>query len=360
MVNAFVKIICIIICCFGVFSHVFGEDDSNNDRYRNFFDRALKAKADGSFDEAGDLAIKAEEATSDSVLKANALQEAINCYKAGGMLYKEFNCIEKMIVNYRNYTNVVNQIDRMFAIGDAYFSGEREPSFWSLRWIPWLHDRDKTEEMYVRALAQGPFAKGAHLARMRLATALIESGKSLDALKHLREIVRLESNNLEYRYAYLILGEQLYFLAQKGDGDGLYNQEALEVFEKFKNKYPDASENDMVDKWILKLKDFQAKKLLDMSKFYYKGGKNEAAIRYANEVISKYSDSIYAEDAERLLVKMDKKYIPNSIMPEVKSRLQSYESYKLVDEEQPLLINPSESNKGYLLPVYDLGLDKQR
>ena len=286
------------------------------------------------------------------------MQLAIDSYRAGGMLYKEFNAVEKMIIRYRNYTDSVRQIDRLFEIGNLYFAGEREPSFWSLRWIPWLHGEDKTEELYTRALAQGPFAENSHLARMRLAVFLIESKKNDEALKHLREFVKLEESDPNFRYAYLLLAEQLMFLAHKGDGDNFHAQEAIEVCEKFKSKYPDATENDMVDKWLLKIKDLQAKRLLEMAIFYNKSGKTEAAIRYANELVSKYPDSIYAEKAEKLLVKMDKKYIPQSVTSEVKSRLQSYENFRMADEEKKLLTHPSESGNKFLLPVYELKLQQ--
>ncbi len=330
------------------------EVGASSEDFKHYYNTALEKFEAGDYDEAGEFALKAEEAASDSVMKANSLQLAIDSYRAGGMLYKEFNAIEKMINCYRNYTDSVQQINRLFEIGNVYFAGEREPSFWSLRWIPWLHGEDKTEELYARALAQGPFAEGSHLARMRLAVFLIENKKNDEALKHLREIVKLEDSDPNFRYAYLLLAEQLMFLAHKGDGDNFYAQEAIEVCEKFKQKYPNATENDMVDKWLLKIKDLQAKRLLEMSKFYKKSGKIEAAIRYSNEVVSKYPDSIHAEKAEKLLVEMDKKYIPRSVTPEIQSRLQSYETFRMVDEEKKLLVHPLESKKGFMLPVYEL------
>ncbi len=340
------------------FSLNFFTEESNdiqaeNEKFKQYYNVALEKFEAEEYDEAGEFALKAEEVAPDSVMKANSLQLAIDSYRAGGMLYKEFNAIDKMIVRYRNYTDSVKQINRLFEIGNAYFAGEREQSYWTLRWIPWLHGEDKTEELYTRALALGPFAEGAHLARMRLAVFLIEAKKNEEALKHLREIVQLEENDPDFRYAYLLLAEQLMFLAHKGDGDNFYAQEAIEVCNRFKQKYPQAEENDLVDKWLLKIKDLQAKRLLDMAEFYKKSGKIEAAIRYAGEVVSKYPDSIYAEKAEKLLVAMDSKYIPKSVTPEVKSRLQSYENFQMVSEEKELLEHPSESQK-FLLPVYDL------
>jgi outer membrane protein assembly factor BamD (BamD/ComL family) len=351
-----------ILILLGLNFNFFAEDTevkTDNESFKKYYNSALEKFEAKEYDEAGELALQAEEVALDSVMKANSLQLAIDSYRAGGMLYKEFNAVEKMIIRYRNYTDSVRQIDRLFEIGNLYFAGEREPSFWALRWIPWLHGEDKTEELYTRALAQGPFAENSHLARMRLAVFLIENKKNDEALKHLREIVKIENNDPNFRYAYLLLAEQLMFLAHKGDGDNFFAQEAIEICDKFKLKYPNASENDMVDKWLLKIKDLQAKRLYDMSIFYKKSGKQEAAIRYANELISKYPDSIHAEKAEKLLVKMDNKYIPKSVSPEVESRLQSYESFRMADEEKKLLIHPSESGNKLLLPVYELHLPKK-
>ena len=345
-------VISVVLCFCSFFLY------ANDDDCRKMCKEAEEILLEGNANKAGGLALEASKSADDPVLKANALHLAVKAFRTGKMLYKEFNALDELALNYAPYTNMNETVDRMMAIGDLYFAGEREPLFWSFRFVPWLTDKDRTQELYKRALERAPFAKGAARARMRMAINLLDEGKSADALELLRETVRQneakhEVDN-ELKYSYLVLAEHLFGLASKGDGDGKYYNEAIEVCDSFKKKFPDAAENETVEMWKLKAKDVRAKQLLDMADFYNKSGKTTPASRYLNEILTKYSDTEYAAEAEKRLVKMDKTFVPVAVLPEPEERYLKYNSFNTPQEEKKILVTPGDSDNRYLLNVYDV------
>jgi len=289
-----------------------------------------------------------------SQLKFNALQSAADAYGKAGLLAKEFETLETMLDRYSSKCDFVKVTDREFEIANAYDKGHRDPAYWALRWIPWLTEPDRTAEFYQKALERAPFAKAAPAARLALAFRLDDSLKPDEAINQLRALIKDYPTAPERKYGYLALGEMLFQRSRRGDGDGRYNREALATFREFKNLYPDAPENDFVDKCILKSKDVQAERLLNIAKFYKRTDRPETAERYLNTVMQYYPDSKSAEDSERLLVAMDKKYIPDGYRPEVIPREQIYLKQQLPEEASALLIAPEDSDRKYLLPVYDI------
>lgn len=349
------KIHCVLLVIFALSAFALNASDED---CRKLCKEAEEILLDGNANKAGELALEASKSAEDTVLKANALHLAVKAFRTGKMLYKEFNALDELCANYAPYTNVNDNVNRMLEIGDMYFAGEREPMFWSLRFIPWLTDKDRTYELYSRTLERAPFAVGAPRARMRMAVNLLEEGKSSDALNLLRESVRhAESKHeadLELKYSYLVLAEHLFGLAAKGDGDGKYYNEALEVCDSFQKKFPSAPENETIAVWKLKAKDVRAKQLLDMADFYNKSGKTTPAVRYLNEILNKYSDTEYAAQAEKRLVDMDKSFVPLAVLPEPDDRFLKYDAYSAPQEEKKILVTPSDSDNRYLLNVFDI------
>lgn len=294
----------------------------------------------------------------DPQLKINALKSQIAAYRKCGLLYQEFDAIEKLLTRYPGQADFVALTDREYQIAEASLHGKREPAFWSLRWVPWLTSHDRTVEIYEKALERAPFARAAASGRLRLAFRMDEEGKPEKALEQLRTLIRDYPQAPERKYAMLALGELLFELSKRGDGDGRYNREAIAVFREFKIAYPEAAENDFIDKCLLKSKDIQAARLLGVAKFYERSGRTAAAERYLSTVLKDYPDSVSADESERMLVKLDDTYTPDGYRPEMPLREQTYQVHRIPEEQSGLLIVPENSGGKHLLPVYDLGLDK--
>ena len=292
-------------------------------------------------------------------LKADALKEAVNSYRQAKMYFKEFECVERLLNYYPSFIDFPKMVEREYEIGDEYFHGYRDPEFWAFRWVPWLTGPDRAVEIYEKALKRAPFASNAPEAKLRVAVLLIETNKVDKAMEYLRQIIKQHPETPECKYAYLELGNALFQLSQKGDGDGKYNREALEVFNAFLTKYPKAPECDFVRKCLLKSKDINAQRLLGMAKFYQRIGRTEPAERYLNDVLKQYPDSLAADKSETMLTKIDKTYVPEGFRPEVESRNQSFKQIPIPQEASPVMVVPENSDGKWLLPIKDLGLGKK-
>jgi outer membrane protein assembly factor BamD (BamD/ComL family) len=336
-------------------SGLFASDKEASEKYR----QGLQEFKSGNYTSAADKFIAAEKLADTVSMKADALKEAVKTYNKAGLYYKEFETIEKLLTGYASYVNYGEMVDREFQIGTLYYNGHRDPAFWSLRWIPWLTGPDKTIDIFKKALKNAPFAKAAPAARLQLAVIFIEKSENEKALKLLRAIIKNHPDTKECKFAYLELGNALFELSKKGDGDGKYNSDAVKVFGEFLKKYPKAPEGDWVRKCLLKSKDIQAKRLLNIAKFYHRIGRNAPAERYLNKVMMKYPDSLSAENSEELLVKIDKTYSPEGFRPELKSRLQKYPVIPIPPEPSPIIVVPENSDNKWLLPIRDVGLGRR-
>lgn len=324
---------------------------------------ALKAVEQGKSGAWRDAAKTYEEAWFEAEtpqLRLNSLTGAAEAWRKAGMLYKEYEAIEKILSQYPGQCDFEYLTSREFAIARAFAEGHRDPAFWHLRAIPWLTDKDRTAEIGEQALTHAPFAADAAWLRLKLALLYDKEGKTEEAIRHLRVLVKDHPGTLQHKYALLGLGEMLFFRSRRGDGDGRLNREAVAVFEEFRKQYPDATEMPYVEQCILRGKDIQSERMLGIARFYNRTGKKQAAQQYLNMVLKEFPDSKSAAESEALLVKIDKEYTPEAFLPEVKPRELSSPRRALPEEEHPLLIAPENSGGKYLLPIYDVkGVQKK-
>jgi outer membrane assembly lipoprotein YfiO len=351
------------LCRIAVFSFllsaVFSVAQANDAEANAAYKEGLEKYAAGDCFPAAKKFLDAELLADSSSLKADALKEVVNSYRQAKMYYREFECIERLLNYYPSFIDFSKMVEREYEIGDEYYRGYRDPEFWALRWVPWLTGPDRAVEIYEKALKHAPFANTAPRAKLRAAVLLIETNKVDKAMEFLREIIRRHPETPECKYAYLELGNALFQLSQKGDGDGKYNREALEVFNAFLTKYPKDPECDFVRKCLLKSKDINAQRLLGMAKFYQRIGRSEPAERYLNDVLKQYPDSIAADKSEEMLTKIDKTYVPEGFRPEVENRTQSFKQIPIPPEASPVMVVPENSDGKWLLPIKDLGLGKK-
>ena len=316
--------------------------------------KAAEQASSGNWRGAAKIYEEAEFEAVDPQLRLNSLTGAAEAWRKAGMLYKEYEAIEKILQLYPGRCDFEALTSREYEIALAFADGHRDPAFWHLRSIPWLTDKDRTAEIGEQALKNAPFAAQAASMRLRLALLYDREGKLEESIRHLRLLVKDYPETEQHKYGLLGLGEMLFFRSRRGDGDGRLNREAVAVFEEFRKKYPSASELSYVEQCILRGKDIQSERMLGIARFYNRTGRKQAAQQYLNMVLKEFPDSQSAAESEALLVKIDREYVPEDFLPEVKPRALSSPRRALPREDQPLLIAPENSNGKYLLPVYDV------
>ena len=324
------------------------------------FSEALKAFNAKDYIEAAELFAKAEHKADSVELKLKAALREVESYEKAGYRGKEFDAIEKIIRRYPTYIDYKALVDREYALGDAYFHGYADPAFWSLRFIPWLTDKDRMFEIYQAALKHAPFAPEGANARLRLAVRYIKNNELEKALKLLKEIIRIYPDTETERYAMLELGNAFSEMSLNGDGDGKHFDEAMNIFREFKTKYPQLTENEWIKHTEAKARNAYAKRLHNIAKFYHREGRDEPAAAYLLEVMRRFPDTKSAAESEKLLTQLDKTYYPAPTAPAVAPEFPQYETLKFPEEQRKLLIAPENSNGKFLLPVYDLNLNKEK
>ena len=303
--------------------------------------------AAGHFVDAGLLA-------DSPVIKANSLKARIAAYRMSKLLYREFCAIEELLERFPEYADFSTLSEREYEIAEAYFKGEREPAYWALRWVPWLCDKDRSKEIFEKAISRAPYAKQAAKARLRLAYIADQDGKAKNSLEHLRKLLAAYPDSAEAKYALLALGEGLTALSRRGDGDGRYAREAFEVLNEFKKRYPQASEIAWVERTLLQLRDFQANRLYQIAEHYEKNDRKATASRYLGQIIQEYPDAVSAEKAEKKLAELDKSYVPDGFGKPQVSRVPKFKMFAMPQDAERILITPAESNNKYLFPIEDL------
>lgn len=331
-----------------------GDDASANEA----FAEALKLQESREYLEAAERFADAEiEAASPDLKLKAALREAEN-YRLAGHRGKEFEAIEKIIAKYPTATEFGKLVDRQYAIGDAYFEGYRDPAFWSLRFIPWLTDKNRMPEVYETALKHAPFSPASATARLRLAIYCLEERQNEKALKLLREIVQYFPQTKAARYALLELGNALCQMAERGDGDNAQFNEAMKVFADFRKKNPTASELEWVNQCEAKAREACAKRLLTIAEFYHSEGRTQPAVVYLLDVMRRFPDTESAIESEKMLTKLDKSYFPEAIEPAVTPLYPEYDKLAFPEDPRKLLVTPQSSGNRFLLPIYDLNLPR--
>ena len=324
------------------------------------FNEALKEFNDKDYIDAAELFAKAEHKADSVELKLKAALREVESYRKAGYRGKEFEAIEKIIRRYPSYIDYKDLVDREYALGDAYFHGYADPALWSLRFIPWLTDKDRMFEIYEAALKHAPFAPAGANARLRLAVRYLKKTENAKALELLKEIIRIYPGSEAARYAMLEMGNAFSEMSLAGDGDGKHFDEAMSIFREFKEKYPNLTENEWVKQCENKARNAYAERLHNIARFYHREGRDESATKYLLEVMRRFPDTKSAAESEKLLTQLDKTYYPAPVAPAVPAEYPKYETLKFPEEQRKLLLAPENSNGKFLLPVYDLNLNKEK
>ena len=292
--------------------------------------------------------------TKNMTIRANSLIAQAASYRMCKLYYREFLAIEELLERYPEYVNCKDMIAREFEIGQIFRGGYREPAFWVFRWIPYLVDVNRTEEVFSAALKRAPYSEYAPGAHMQLAIFFDQEGETQKSVAELRMILERHGKSEQSKYALLALANALFNLAGRGDGDSRYINESVELFKLFCQRYPDASEIEFARNRLAQAKDVQAKKLFEIAEFYRKNGRKEVAERYLAQVMNEYPDSKTAPNAEAVLVDISDNFLPAAPQEKIEARMPDLKSYSIPDEPGLLLAAPGENGNHFLLNVPDI------
>jgi outer membrane protein assembly factor BamD (BamD/ComL family) len=313
--------------------------------------KALSAEKAGKTRDAADLYMSAQLQADNPTIKANSLFAAARNFRACGQLYKEFDCIERLINGHPGKFSFTEAVNREYEIGDEYFAGHRDVPF---SFLPFIKDENKCVDIYETALRNAPCAERAPETRLRLGRLYLDAQKPDKAIKCFKDTIKLHPGTPSAKYASLELCNTLLQLSRRGDGDGKYSGQALEAFDQFLAAYPGDPSKAWVERAKEEVKGIIAKRLNGLASYYHRLGKDEVAERYLTQVIKEYPGTEPVNKSEDMLASIDQSY---KIAPDRKEYMEEprFYQHKLIpSQEAPIIAVPENSDGKWLLPIKDL------
>lgn len=328
---------------------------ANDADARQAFSEGLQKEKEGSPYQAAKKFMAAELLADDPTLRMNAIKKAADSYSKAGFKYKEFICLQKLVVCYPTMINYKATVEKQYKLGNEFYRGARDPAFY---WMPWIKDEDRTIEIYETVIKNASFAEYAPELRLRLAKAYLEANKVDKAIETFKEVSEYHPQTKFARFADFELAHIYLQKARRGDGDGTYSSKALELFEKLLKKYPDDKEKDWLEKSRNEAQRIASERIYGIAKFYKKRDNEAAAARYCSTILKDYPESAAAVRSERMLASIDQQYIPT--LDEYKPKPDiAYKIEKMPEGKIKILVKPEDSNGKWLLPIEDLGINSK-
>lgn len=312
----------------------------------------------GKYEKSAKAYLAVELYSDDPMQKANALLRAARAFRQAGFFGRELDCLIRLTGEHVNRIDYGKVVSRMFEIGDAFFDGHNDVV---VAWLPFIHDENRMEDAYNEAIRLAPCAVQAQDARLRLAIIHMENGKPKQAVEDFKEIMRLHAGTRAARHAYVELAALYCKLAEKGDGDGKWGKLAVEHLDRLIREYPNDPEIPWARRERARIDTLTAKRLHGLAEYYHRTGQDAVAERYLTRVIRDYGSTEDSIESEKLLAEINSSYAPPEKgakrIPKPKIHIQRS---TIPLERSHIMIVPENSDGRFLLPVYDLELNRVR
>ena len=343
------KIYIIVIVFLTLIANLLRATDEEAQTELDKADAALEQK---SYKKAGDYYLAAKLYADSPNIKLESLKKAAFAYDKANQKYKEYICLKELIIGFSDQINFEAVVKKEFSIGNEFARGHRDIK---LSWLPWIKGKNKSVEIYETVLKQAPFASFASSLKLRLGRMYLQKGKNVKALDMFRKIIKEHPDTDNAKFARFELANALVqFAARGGDGDGAYAREAEEVLKETFKEYRNSPETKWIKQALKDTNEVRAKRLYTIASFYQSRKNEEAALRYYNDLLSRYPSSSYAKYAKKYLKKNDLTFNPP---PFVEKEKIEYPITEFKPEPKVILVAPQASGGKWLLPVEDLDLD---
>lgn len=170
--------------------------------------------------------------------------------------------------------------------------------------FPWIFNDpsyERAEEVLREIQLRHTFSPYATLAELRMADLYYKRGDYEQAVVEYEAFLKRHPGHKDTKHAMYYLAMSYYKLKKSPDRDPTYTRNALESFLEFRDKYPDSEEIEKVDKRIRKCRNILAEREIYIGEFYMRKDNYDAASARFRNVLDKYPDSKYVDDAREKL-----------------------------------------------------------
>lgn len=216
------------------------------------------------------------------------------CYENQAKYYLAFQAYQKAIDNFPHLDNVDEIIAREFNIAGIYEAKESPKVLGTDIMTP----TDRVVEIYRKVVDNAPYGKLADQSLYNLGQVLKKAERYDEAIPAFQKILdEYPSSQYVDKARY-----EVAYCAYKASLRPAYDQEttdkAIKAFSEFSQENADQELTKEADKTIRRLKDKAAEKSLQTAQFYEKIRKKESAIIYYQDIIDRYPDCSYTEEAK--------------------------------------------------------------
>ena len=321
---------------------------ASDDEARAKSKEAYEAGQKGDWRTSANRYMDAKLLANDAVIKANALKLAARAYRKAGMGYKEYLCLRELLDDYPEEVNFEDTVRREYQIANSYLKGYRDKPY---RWVPWLNDEQRTQEIYEAILQQAPYIDFAPRMLLRLAELYVDKSEYKKADETYGRIIDAYSTSYLAPVAYLDRANLAMQLSRSGDGDGTYSRATKDSLKDYLKLYPRTPEEKWAKEGLRAVDEVSAERLYKLAVFYNREKNAEAARRYIRDTLVNYPDTAAAPKAERLLADIDKNYRPK--LPH-ESTLSKYHVGKIPATPEKLYPVAAADKSKWLIPIQDL------
>jgi outer membrane protein assembly factor BamD len=219
------------------------------------------------------------------------------CLDARGKDEQAFKAYQTLLEKYPKAINYEEVLRRQYEIANRYLDGK-----WFRLWgyIPFGPSMEKTSNMYVKVIKNGPYSEIAPQAQMNIGKAREKQSSYPEAVKAYEKAADVYHDQKKVAADALYKAAQAY---QKQSKTAEYDQsvsgKAIASFSDFIALYPEDPRVAEAQKTIDSLKEEQARGALNIARFYEKKKRWDGALVYYNEVLIADPNSKYGEEAKR-------------------------------------------------------------
>ncbi len=221
--------------------------------------------------------------------------------------YLAFQAYQKVVDNYPHSVRLEEIIEREYKIGNIYLTKAGPKLMGSDIMAP----LDRAIEIFKKVVENAPYGNYAASAQYRLGLAYKKAELYEEAVMSFQRIVEEYPSSPLVEKARYQVASSAYHASLKPAYDSAATEKAIGTFKEFVDTNQDKALAKEADATLKRLVDNLAEKSLGIAKFYEKQKHYASAIMYYREILEKYPDSSYAQEAhmkiEMLKKRLEKK-----------------------------------------------------
>lgn len=210
--------------------------------------------------------------------------------------YEAFLEYQKVLDSYPNSKRIKDIIRREYYIGEAFLN--RDHKQWLGMNVYDFVDHPSIE-IFKKIVEKTPYSEYAQRAQYKLGLLFMKLSRFEEAREAFQKVI---DNYPDSEWAGPAKYQVALATVKAFPGvsyDSTYLEEASKRIDEFIKQHPDAEISSAAEEQLNQLRNKEAKKRFDIAQFYAKQNKIDSALVYYKMVISKYPDSLYAQESEK-------------------------------------------------------------